>query len=150
MIDMNAYGSYSPALATAFIAGEEGRRLKAYQCSAGKWTIGFGHTEGVKEGDEITASEADQLLLNDVTNVVVSLSKYINVPVTEGMFVALTSLAFNLGVSGMVRKCPKLMRALNAKEYEAAATEFLDVTGGGPGLVGRRKREAAKFLEGIE
>lgn len=149
-MEMQPYGSYSPSLAIDFIAQEEGRRLKAYKCSAGCWTIGYGHTEGVKEGDEITASEADQLLLNDTTNVVVALAKYINVPVTQGMFVALTSLAFNLGVNGLVTKCPKLMRALNAGEYEAAAKEFLDVTGGGPGLVGRRKREAKKFLEGLE
>ena len=29
----------------------EGCELKAYQCSANVWTIGYGHTQGIKEGD---------------------------------------------------------------------------------------------------
>ena len=142
---MNTYGSYSPAIACDFIAKEEGRRLTAYQCSAGVWTIGYGHTKGVKEGDTITASEADQLLLEDVTATVNEFAHYVNVPVTEGQFIALTSLAFNLGAANVPRKCPKLMRSLNAREYEEAAKEFLDVTGGGPGLVDRRRREYELF-----
>lgn len=28
----------------------EGCKLEAYKCPAGKWTIGYGHTEGVKKG----------------------------------------------------------------------------------------------------
>lgn len=31
------------------IAGYEGCRLEAYVCPAGAWTIGYGHTEGVKK-----------------------------------------------------------------------------------------------------
>lgn len=143
---MNTYGSYAPAIACDFIAQEEGRRLTAYQCSAGVWTIGYGHTAGVHEGDTITASEADQLLLEDVTETVREMVHYVNVPVSEGMFIALTSLAFNLGAANVPRKCPQLIRALNSREYEAAAKEFLDVTGGGPGLVGRRRREHDLFL----
>ena len=143
---MNSYGSYAPALAKDFIAQEEGRRLKAYQCSAGVWTIGYGHTAGVKEGDEITAAEADQLLIEDIAETQKEFSHYVNVPVSEGQFIALTSLAFNLGAANVPRKCPRLMQALNAGEYEAAAKEFLDVTGGGPGLVARRRREYALFM----
>ena len=36
----------------------EGVRYKAYKCPAGVWTIGRGHTAGVKEGD--TISQADE------------------------------------------------------------------------------------------
>ena len=144
---MDNYGSYSPALAHDFIAQEEGRRLKAYRCSANKLTIGYGHTEGVKEGDEITAAEADRLLSEDIAATQREFARYVNVPVTEGQFIALTSLAFNLGATNVPRKCPKLMQALNAGEYEAAAKEFLDVTGGGPGLVARRRREYELFMD---
>jgi lysozyme len=36
-----------------------------------------------------------------------------------------------------------MLRALNAKDYDGAAEEFLDVTNGGlAGLVARRRREA--------
>lgn len=40
--------------ATRFIEDFEGRRLVAYQCSAGVWTLGVGHTAGVKAGDTCT------------------------------------------------------------------------------------------------
>ena len=32
----------------------EGCKLESYKCPAGVWTIGVGHTEGVKEGQKIT------------------------------------------------------------------------------------------------
>ena len=44
----------------------EGCELKAYLCPAGVWTIGYGHTKGVKEGDVITAEEADAMLLAEL------------------------------------------------------------------------------------
>ena len=37
----------------------EGCKLIAYKCSAGVWTIGYGHTTGVKEGDVCTQEEAE-------------------------------------------------------------------------------------------
>ena len=37
----------------------EGCRLSAYQCAAGVWTIGYGHTAGVKKGMTITQAQAD-------------------------------------------------------------------------------------------
>lgn len=45
-------------LAAALIASWEGLRLTAYQDSGGVWTIGFGHTAGVKEGDTCTREQA--------------------------------------------------------------------------------------------
>lgn len=44
----------------------EGLRLKAYKCPAGVWTIGYGHTGGVKEYQTITQAEADRLLSADI------------------------------------------------------------------------------------
>lgn len=44
----------------------EGCRLEAYFCPAGKLTIGFGHTEGVKKGDTISRQYADALLRQDM------------------------------------------------------------------------------------
>lgn len=44
----------------------EGCRLKAYKCPAGVWTIGYGHTAGVKEGDIITQETAESYLRNDL------------------------------------------------------------------------------------
>ena len=36
----------------------EGFRSEAYKCPAGIWTIGYGETKGVKQGDTISEFEA--------------------------------------------------------------------------------------------
>lgn len=45
MIDeKRAFRDWPASCATQFIEDFEGRRLVAYRCSAGVWTIGVGHT----------------------------------------------------------------------------------------------------------
>lgn len=78
---MNSRGSYSPSIASDFVKQFEGRELKAYRCSAGVWTVGYGHTNGVKEGDEISPAEAEQLLVDDLTAIADDLNRLVNVPV---------------------------------------------------------------------
>lgn len=145
-----AYGNWDPALAMNFIGHWEGCELKAYRCSAGVWTLGYGHTEGVKEGDTCTAEEAASWLVEDIESRQKALAHYINKPVTEGQFIALTSLVFNVGVSNLLKS--KLLRKLNAGDFEGAAKEFLDfdLANGKkvPGLTRRRKAENELFLKG--
>lgn len=43
----------------------EGCKLTAYKCPAGVWTIGWGHTAGVKEGQKWTQAQADVTLMKD-------------------------------------------------------------------------------------
>ena len=50
----------------ALIKKFEGCELEAYQCSAGVWTIGYGHTKGVEEGMTITKDQAEQMLLEEL------------------------------------------------------------------------------------
>lgn len=143
------FGSYSVEAAVSFVKKWEGFRDVAYLCPAGVWRLGWGHTEDVVEGERCTKEQAEVWLREDLQSVQRRLAPYINVPVTEAQFVALLSLAYNIGVAGLVRKCPKLMRALNAKDYDGAANEFLDVTNGGlAGLVARRRREAELMRQG--
>lgn len=141
-------GTYEPALAVGFISSFEGCRLSAYKCSAGVWTIGYGHTEGVKEGDVCTEEQAKAWLIDDVRETQTLLAHYINVPVSEGEFVALVSLAFNVGVGALMKS--KLLRKLNSGDREGAAQEFLDfdLAGGKriAGLTRRRKEEHDLFL----
>lgn len=40
---------FNPDTAKNFIKVAEGLRLQAYQCTAGRWTIGYGHARGVKK-----------------------------------------------------------------------------------------------------
>ena len=148
------YGTYAPEDAANFIEQWEGFRERAYRCPAGKLTIGFGHTVGVQEGDVVTYSEAYALLVNDVKRYVDGMARWINVDVTKGQFIALTSLAFNVGTDYVIHKCPKLMRALNTGDEEECAKQFLDITKCNgvelPGLVRRRTAEAKLFLEDTE
>ena len=44
----------------------EGCRLTAYLCPAGVWTIGYGHTAGVKKGQTISQNQADAYLASDL------------------------------------------------------------------------------------
>lgn len=142
-MERQSFGSYSYELAMAFVKAEETLRLKAYKCPKGVWTIGWGHTGGIKEGDTCTREQAEAWIRSDLQSAQASLAKFINVPVSANQFIALLSLAFNMGAQGVVDKCPKMLRALDAKDYDGAADEFLDVTNGGlAGLVARRRREA--------
>lgn len=144
------YGDYTPECAADFIAQWEGFRGKAYQCAAGVWTIGFGHTGTVAEGDRITREQAYGCLMSDIQAAMMGLAPYVKRDVTLGQFIALTSLAFNIGPLNVVQKCPKLMRALNAREDEECARQFLDIDKANgvrvEGLTRRRKAEAALFL----
>lgn len=140
---MNSWGSYNPAIASDFVKQFEGRELKAYRCSAGKWTIGYGHVNGVQEGDEISPAEAEQLLVEDLTAISDDLNRLVNVPVSEGQYIALLSLAFNVGGSAV--KKSTLLFHLNHKRYDEAAEEFDKwIYAGGKVSEGLKRRRAAE------
>lgn len=150
---MKNFSEYQAESAMDFIEAWEGCRLQAYKCPAGVWTIGVGHTKDVTEHDEITYEQSRKMLREDIEEVKRGLAPFVNVHVTEGQFVALVSLAFNVGVSYVVHQCPRLMRALNAGDCEACANEFLDIVKANgvtlPGLVKRRREEAKLFLSEV-
>lgn len=52
--------------AILLIKSFEQLRLNAYLCPAGKWTIGYGHTDGVNQGMLITEKTADAFLKQDI------------------------------------------------------------------------------------
>lgn len=142
------FSSYDPAIALDFIRNEEGYKLKAYLCPAGRWTIGYGHTAGVTEGMAISQAHAEDLLRADVIDCAGRMASYIKAPVTKWQFIALVSLSFNLG--DLRRKAPKLLHYLNAGQEDKAAHEFLDICRAGgrvvEGLKRRREKEAKLFL----
>ena len=142
------FSSYDPAIAIALIRNEEGCKLKAYLCPAGKWTIGYGHTAGVTEGMVISQAHAEELLKSDVIDCATRMASYIKAPVTKWQFIALVSLAFNVG--DLRRKAPKLLHYLNSRQEDKAAHEFLDICRAGgrvvEGLKRRREKEAKLFL----
>ena len=125
----------------------EGLRLKAYQCSAGVWTIGYGHTKGVRKGDTCTEAEANQWLIEDVQDADDAVSKYVQVPLTQGQFDALVDFVFNLGAPQFFKST--LLRKLNDRDYKGAAEQFLRWRFANgvelAGLLRRRKAEVEMF-----
>ena len=129
----------------------EGCRLTAYQCSAGVWTIGYGHTVGVYKGMKISQAQADTFLKQDIAK----FEKYINnpsyVPFTEQLnqnqFDALVSFAFNLGQGNVKKLCV----GRNINQITSAMQQYCKAAGKTlPGLQRRRKAEAALYNKKVE
>ena len=80
----------------------EGCRLIAYKCPAGVWTIGYGHTAGVKEGDTITQETADAYLRNDLEKYEKAVMNYDGIyHFNQNQFDALVSFTYNCGVGNL-------------------------------------------------
>ncbi|AVX13784.1 lysozyme [Stutzerimonas stutzeri] len=131
----------------ALIRQAEGLRLRAYKCPAGVWTIGYGTTAGVKEGQVITKERAEELLRDDVKRFEDQVLRLVKVPLTQGQLDALVSFTYNLGAANLGNST--LLRLLNAGDYKGVAAQFDRWTKAGgkelPGLVKRRAAERALF-----
>ena len=126
----------------------EGCKLKAYKCPSGVWTIGYGHTKGVSEGDTITQEEALNLLKEDLKIYEDYVNKYVTISLNQNQFDALVSFTYNCGPGSL--KSSTLLRKLNQNEIYGASEEFTKwVKSKGKileGLVKRRKAEQELFL----
>lgn len=120
----------------------EGCHLKAYICPAGKYTIGYGHTAGVKQGMTITQKQADDMLKADLVvyeNHVKSLKREFN----QNEFDALVSFCYNCGIGSLKTLCKNRTNAQIAEAlllYNKANGKVLE------GLNRRRKAERDLFL----
>ncbi len=88
--------THSPAcvlLTTQF----EGLRTTAYQDGNGIWTLGYGHTQGVKEGDTCTVEQARQWLSDDLGTADAALNRLVKVPLEQNEWDALCDLCYNIG-----------------------------------------------------
>ena len=127
----------------------EGLCLKSYKDSAGVWTIGYGHTRGVKSGQIITEKQAESLLRGDL----LSSEEFVNnlgLSLSQGQFDALVDFAYNLG-TGSLSRSTLLKKILTKAPTSEIQNEFKRwVYAGGkklPGLVKRRTWEAQRWVE---
>lgn len=130
----------------------EGFRAKAYKCPAGKWTVGYGHTGDVKEGDLITEDRASKILAKDVGDAEKAINTYVTVTLSQNEFDALISLVFNIGIGAFIKST--LLKKLNKSDFDGAAREFLrwDKVNKKPnrGLARRRAAEMQLFTSGAK
>lgn len=131
----------------SLIKSWEGCRLTAYQCSAGVWTIGWGHTgkvdgKAVCKGMKITQEKADALLISDLEvyeKPVNALKRDFN----QNEFDALVSFTYNCGAGSLQTLCKN-----RSKKQIAEALLKYNKAGGKElaGLTKRRKAERELFL----
>jgi lysozyme len=128
----------------------EGLKLTAYQCSAGVWTVGFGHTLTAKKGMKITAAEAESLLYADLEVFESAVNRLVQVDLTDWQFAALVSFAFNVGVRAFEKST--LLKKLNEGDYDAVPAQLMrwnKVKGKVvAGLTNRRAAEAGMWAKG--
>jgi len=132
------------------IAAHEGVRLKSYRDSTGKWTIGYGHTATAHAGQSITKQQALNLLREDLAVKEDCVEQYVVVPLTQGQFNALVSLAYNIGCGGFRKS--SVLELINKGRYQEAANAMKSYNRAGgkvlAGLTTRRAAEVAMFTNG--
>jgi len=139
----------------AHIKRWEGLRLKAYLCAGGAWTIGYGHTAKaglplVQAGMEITAAEAETLLLKDLRLYEAAVEKAVRAPLSDNQFAALVSFIYNVGPEAFNKS--RIPALINQGNYDAVPRELMRyVYAKGKrldGLANRRAAEAGLWAKG--
>lgn len=129
----------------------EGLSLEAYGCAAGIWTIGYGHTKGVRTGQRVTQEEAEALLRDDICDAegAVSQCGILN----QNQFDALVSFVFNVGLGAFGTSTLKKMVAANPNDTliksEMMKWKYATVNGRKvvlPSLQSRRIKEAELYF----
>jgi len=131
----------------ALIKKFEGCELEAYQCSAGVWTIGYGHTKGVAPGDSVSQEEAEQMLVDELHEYESYINEYVTVALSQNQFDALVSWVYNLGPANL--KASTMLKVLNSGEYEDVPAQMKRWNKAGgkilEGLIRRREAEACLY-----
>ena len=138
------------AAGLAFTAGQEGGiKLKSYVDGNGVATIGAGHTgKHVHLGQVITLEQGETLLAADMLEAERWVKHYVDVPLTQKRFDALTDFVFNEGAGHFYTST---LRALinthgDAEAIEQAFGRWILIAGvKSEDLVRRRKAEADMF-----
>ena len=128
----------------------EGVRLKAYKCSAGVPTIGFGNTyypngDKVKMGDTITLEQARDLFDDLIVRYERIVNSKLKVDVKQNEFDALVSHTYNTGGSTTLFKLVN-MEANKEKIKDWFLTKYITANGKVlQGLKNRRLKEWELF-----
>lgn len=125
----------------------EGFEANAYKCPAGVWTIGYGHTKDVTEGDEWSEAHASHMLEVELEEFERYIHDCVEVELTQYQFDALVAWIYNLGVGNF--KSSTLLKVLNSGDYDAVPEQIERWNKAGgvvlKGLVRRRAAESLMF-----
>lgn len=126
----------------------ESCRLKAYPDDHDPpvWTIGWGHTRGVRPGDICTQAQADAWMVEEVAKFESQVDFLVKIRLTQDKYDSLVLFEYNTGALNKAT----LLHLLNVGDYVGAAGEFDKWIHAGKrishGLIRRRAAEKALFL----
>ena len=114
----------------------EGFEPRAYLCPANVWTIGYGRTKNVKEGDELTELQAERDLLEELDEFAEQVLNTVKISLDQNELDALTSWTYNLGVGNL--QSSTLLKKLNSGDKNSVPSEMV-----------RWNKAAGKVLAGL-
>jgi lysozyme len=131
----------------ALIKQFESCRLTSYQDGGGIWTIGWGHTEGIKEGMTCTQEQADAWFDQDIASISHIVNGLVPTTINTNQFSACVSLAYNIGTGRFAQST--LLQMIRGGNIQGASEQFprWDRIDGSPddGLLKRRLAEQQLF-----
>lgn len=130
----------------------EGVGNKAYLDPVGIWTICYGETKGVHQGDYKTDEECLDSLAEELTDHHKKMMMVIKTPISVKEEAAYLSFTYNIGVGAFSKST--LLKKLNSGDRVGACNQLLrwDKAGGKKlkGLTLRRQSENKLCLEGVQ
>ena len=130
----------------------EGKRNDSYPDPVGIWTICYGETRGVRQGDYKADEECLNSLAEELTDHHKKMMLYIKTPISVKEEAAYLSFTYNVGVGAFSRTT--LLKKLNSGKRLEACAQLLrwDKAGGKKlkGLALRRESENKLCLEGVK
>ena len=125
----------------------EGCETTAYQDSVGVWTIGFGHTKGVEEGQTCSIEDAESMLAEEMDEYESYINNMVKVELQQHEFDALVAWVYNLGPTNLGEST--MLKVLNGGQFDRVPDEMNRWTRAGgeilEGLVRRRQAESLMF-----
>ena len=125
----------------------EGCETTAYQDSVGVWTIGFGYTKGVEEGQTCSIEDAESMLADEMDEYEGYINNMVKVELQQHEFDALVAWVYNLGPTNLGEST--MLKVLNGGQFDRVPDEMNRWTRAGgeilEGLVRRRQAESLMF-----
>jgi lysozyme len=125
----------------------EGCKLEAYLCPANVWTIAYGRTKDVKEGDTCTQEKAEEWLIEEMEEYEGYINDQVTVDLEQNQFDALVSWVYNLGPTNL--SSSTMLKVLNEEKYNEVPNQIRRWNKAGgkvlKGLIRRREAESLLF-----
>ena len=125
----------------------EGCETSAYQDSVGVWTIGFGHTKGVEEGQTCSMEDAETMLADEMDEYEGYINDMVRVDLQQHEFDSLVAWVYNLGPTNLREST--MLKVLNGGQFDRVPEEMNRWNRAGgevlEGLVRRRQAESLMF-----